>query len=115
MVLIVNIGLFPALTFGIVCLLNLTNFFDESLKDGLIFMSVVPTSISSCVIFTQTAKGNEALAVMNSVLGNILGVFISPGLIILMIGKSLKLDLGAVLFFFLVNKQFNQSINNRHF
>ncbi|MEX0777421.1 MAG: bile acid:sodium symporter family protein [Phycisphaeraceae bacterium] len=60
----------------------------EGLVVGLYLPAAVPTTITSCVIFTQFAGGNTAAALLNAVAGNMAGVFISPLLLILMLGAS---------------------------
>lgn len=48
---------------------------------GLIFAGCVPTTIASNVMMTRTARGNTALTVVQSTIGNFLGPFITPPLI----------------------------------
>lgn len=85
-----------AITFGIVKLLMLGNLLDRYLLEGLIVMSCLPMTISSCTIFTQAASGNEELSVINSLFSNSLGIFICPGLVLLYLGQSSSLDFGKV-------------------
>jgi len=59
------------------------DFMDPGLLVGLIFTGCVPTTISSNVIMTKQANGNQALTVVQSTLGNFLGPFISPLLILM--------------------------------
>ena len=59
------------------------DFMDAGLLVGMIFTGSVPTTISSNVITTKQANGNQALAVVQSTLGNFLGPFISPLLILM--------------------------------
>ena len=72
----------------------------ESLPEGLVIgfylLAAVPTTITSCVVLTQLAGGNFAAALFNAVLGNILGVVVSPALLLVMIGTSeLSVELDA--------------------
>ncbi|KAI9755789.1 MAG: kinesin-like protein Klp5 [Chaenotheca gracillima] len=71
-----------AIIFAVVslCATN-PNFMDPGLLVGMIFTGCVPTTISSNVIMTGQAHGNQALTVVQSTLGNFLGPFISPLLI----------------------------------
>jgi solute carrier family 10 (sodium/bile acid cotransporter), member 7 len=48
---------------------------------GLIIMSSTSTTISSNVVMTKNALGNEYAALLNAVVGNLLGIFVSPALI----------------------------------
>lgn len=56
-------------------------FMDPGLLVGLIFTGCVPTTISSNVVMTGQARGNQALTVVQSTLGNFLGPFLTPLLI----------------------------------
>ena len=58
-------------------------FMDAGLLVGMIFSGAVPTTISSNVIMTKQANGNQALTVVQSTLGNFLGPFISPLLVLM--------------------------------
>lgn len=58
----------------------------EVLAHGFIVLACLPTTIASCVIFTRAANGNEAGALCNSVLGNLLGLVVTPALLLLLLG-----------------------------
>jgi len=45
---------------------------------GILALSCLPTTIASCVVFTQLAGGNVAGTLFNAAASNILGVFLSP-------------------------------------
>lgn len=62
--------------------------FDASLSKGLIVACAIPTTISSNVLMTKQAGGNEAAALINAVIGSILGVFVSPALIYWFLGLA---------------------------
>ena len=53
------------------------NFTPET-RIGILALACIPTTISSCVIFTQASGGNTVGAMFNAALANLLGVFISP-------------------------------------
>ncbi|KAL9114693.1 MAG: hypothetical protein Q9227_001371 [Pyrenula ochraceoflavens] len=78
-----------ATIFGIVsaCATN-PSFMSPGLLIGLIFMSAVPTTISSNVVMTRQAHGNQALTVVESTLGNFLGPFLTPALVKLYISTG---------------------------
>ena len=57
------------------------DFMDPGLLVGMIFTGCVPTTISSNVVMTRQAHGNQALTVVQSTLGNFLGPFLTPLLI----------------------------------
>ena len=54
---------------------------DAGLLVCLIFMGYVPTIISSNIVMTKKAHGNQALTVVQSTLGNALGPFSTPLLV----------------------------------
>lgn len=45
---------------------------------SLITVACMPPPVSSAVILTRAANGNETAAIFNSVLGSFLGVIITP-------------------------------------
>jgi solute carrier family 10 (sodium/bile acid cotransporter), member 7 len=57
------------------------NFMDGGLLIGMLFMGCTPTTISSNIIMTRRAGGNEALTTVESTLGNFLGPFLTPVLL----------------------------------
>ena len=70
-------------------------FIDSRFVIGIYALSTLPTSVSSCTVFTSTAHGNVAGTMFNAALANISGVFISPLLISLLLstsGQSLPAD-----------------------
>ena len=54
---------------------------NKTLIFGIIIMASTSTSISSNVVMTRNALGNEYAALLNAVLGNVLGIFLSPALV----------------------------------
>jgi len=48
------------------------------IRDGLLYLSVLPTTISSAIILTASFRGDAATALFNSTLANLLGVVITP-------------------------------------
>jgi solute carrier family 10 (sodium/bile acid cotransporter), member 7 len=49
-----------------------------NLRLGFLFLAILPTTISTCVVFTAAAGGNTTGALFNSVLANIAGVLLTP-------------------------------------
>ena len=64
----------PPLTFGVQQLLSLSTFFNPYILVGFLVMACVPTTVSSCSVLAKAAGGNEIAAVLNSIVGNTLGV-----------------------------------------
>ncbi|MCJ1283333.1 hypothetical protein MMC26_002661 [Xylographa opegraphella] len=73
-----------AIAFAVVslCAMN-PGFMDEALLVGIIFTGCVPTTISSNVVMTAQAHGDQALTVVESTLGNALGPFLTPLLVLM--------------------------------
>jgi solute carrier family 10 (sodium/bile acid cotransporter), member 7 len=66
----------PALVYA--GLLLSRRLFPYDLCVGFLFLAVVPTTISTSIVFTTEAGGASAVALFNASLSNILGVFIVP-------------------------------------
>ncbi len=54
---------------------------NEYMLVGMIFTGCLPTTISSNVVMTREAHGNDSLALIEVFIGNLLGVFMSPALL----------------------------------
>lgn len=53
----------------------------QPLLDGLFVTTALPTTINMCVLLTNQAGGNVATSLCNAVLGNFLGIFITPAIL----------------------------------
>lgn len=69
----------------------------DALAQGFLVLACLPITIASCVIFTRTAGGNEAGALCNSVLGNLLGLVVTPALLLLLLGTHGEAPISSVL------------------
>ncbi|KAI8992416.1 putative sodium bile acid cotransporter [Pilobolus umbonatus] len=78
----ISLALIPFFVFGIVILFfKLHMPINSLLLIGLVIAGSTPTTVSSNVVMTKNADGNEASALMNAALGNVLGIFVSPALV----------------------------------
>ncbi|CAF3544377.1 unnamed protein product [Rotaria socialis] len=71
----------PVLVYYLTLFLSNTSM-NKTLLFGMIIMASTSTTISSNVIMTKNALGNEYAALLNAILGNILGIFLSPAMIL---------------------------------
>lgn len=68
------------------------NYLDGYLVYGLFALAVLPTTISTGVVFTQTTGGNTAGALFNAAFSNVVGIFLSPLLLSLfLVGSEIAL------------------------
>ncbi|XP_035207685.1 sodium/bile acid cotransporter 7-like [Stegodyphus dumicola] len=64
---------------------------------GFVIVSCMPPPVSSAVLLTKTAGGNEAAAVFNSALGSFLGIFITPALLYVFFSGSGEVPIWGVI------------------
>ncbi len=50
----------------------------DGIQAGLLYLAVLPTTISSCIILTSSYKGDASAALFNATFSNIAGVFVTP-------------------------------------
>ena len=63
---------------------------DGRLIVGIYALACLPTTVSSCIVFTQLSEGNTIGTVFNASLSNLAGIFISPLLLTLFLKGSGK-------------------------
>ena len=66
-------------------------FFTVDLRMAFLFLAVVPTTISSSVVFTAQAGGAATIALFNASTANVLGVFLVPLWVSWQMGQSVAL------------------------
>lgn len=77
----------------------LKGFMDPALVTGVLFLTLLPSTVQSSVAFTAIARGNVAAAVCGASISNFLGIFITPLLVGIFIASSKTgqgFDWGAV-------------------
>ncbi|GFR79730.1 sodium/bile acid cotransporter 7 [Elysia marginata] len=79
--------IFPVIVYVLVSILQYS-FLHPALLEGLTVLSTMPPPVSSAIILTRSVGGNEAAAVFNSAFGSMLGIFVTPFLILLLLGSS---------------------------
>ncbi|KAI9237096.1 MAG: SBF-like CPA transporter family-domain-containing protein [Podila humilis] len=77
----------PLVVKAVTSLIGLSSF-NATLLAGMAVTSATPTTISSNVVMTANSNGSESLALFNAALGNLLGVFISPVIVLILLHNS---------------------------
>ena len=70
----------------------------EDLYKGVLFFCLVPSTVQSSIAFTSIARGNVAAAVVSASISNLLGVFVTPLLVVLLMDATgqASVDLSSV-------------------
>ena len=71
-----------------IALRPLTAFISHDMYLGILFLTLVPSTVQSSVAFTSIAKGNVAGAIVSASTSNLVGVFITPALVMLLMGTG---------------------------
>jgi sodium/bile acid cotransporter 7 len=83
---------------GLLTLGLLGDRFDPSLRLGVFYLCALPSTVSSSVAMTAAARGNVPAAVFNATLSSVLGVFLTPLWVGVVMGASgASLPLGRVI------------------
>jgi sodium/bile acid cotransporter 7 len=64
---------------------------------GFVVLACLPTTIASCAILTRAAGGDEAAALFNAVAGNLLGLGLTPALLLLLLGATGEAPVARIL------------------
>lgn len=56
-----------------------------TLRDGLLFLALVPSTVQSSIAFTAIARGNVAAAVVSASFSNLLGIVLTPVLVTILL------------------------------
>ncbi|MBB4857551.1 sodium/bile acid cotransporter 7 [Novosphingobium chloroacetimidivorans] len=76
--------LFPLLGLGLTSL----PLVQGPLAAGLLFLTLLPSTVQSSIAFTALARGNVAAAVCSASFSNVLGIFLTPALVALLMARS---------------------------
>jgi sodium/bile acid cotransporter 7 len=72
------------------------NLLKPSLAAGVLLLCLVPSTVQSCVVYTRIAGGNVAGAVVSASMSNLIGVFLTPALVALLMAGDARVDAGAI-------------------
>ncbi|KAL1961156.1 hypothetical protein VTO42DRAFT_3101 [Malbranchea cinnamomea] len=85
----------PALMVALVQLIHATDNkgnIDDAILAGFTLLSCLPTTISSNVVMTRAAGGDEAAALVEVLVANIMGPFVTPGWTVTLLPKDRVFD-----------------------
>lgn len=82
--LAVTFVMFPLL--GI--LIGALHVLPRELASGMLFLTLLPSTVQSSIAFTAIARGNVAAAVCAASFSNLAGIFLTPALVALLMGGS---------------------------
>lgn len=71
-----------------VLLFPLRHIIGNGLYLGLLYMSLVPSTVQSSVAFTSIARGNVPGAIVSASASNLLGIVVTPILVMLLMGSG---------------------------
>mmetsp|Transcript_13929 Transcript_13929/g.38517 ORF Transcript_13929/g.38517 Transcript_13929/m.38517 type:complete len:418 (+) Transcript_13929:192-1445(+) len=91
-----NFGVVSVLVYSISLGLKSASILSEDLADGLVVAASLPMTINMVMVLTKSAGGDESLAIVNAAAGNLIGVFLSPLLILGYLGVEGDIDLATV-------------------
>jgi sodium/bile acid cotransporter 7 len=91
-VLAVTFGLFPLLGLGLGTLPFLTG----PAAAGMLFLTLLPSTVQSSIAFTAIARGNVAAAVCSASFSNLLGIIVTPALVALLMQGDGGISLASV-------------------
>lgn len=94
--------MFPIL--GVITAYLSTPILGAELAAGMLFLTLLPSTVQSSVAFTSIAHGNVAASIVAASVSNLLGVVLTPLLVTVAMGAAAGVDLGTIrsLFFQLV-------------
>lgn len=94
LVLLSTFALFPLLALGARVLEPAV--LTPALYQGLVFLSVVPSTVQSSIAFTSIAHGNVPAAIFSASFSNIAGVVLTPLLAAALLGGAVGFSAGSI-------------------
>ena len=87
-VVLATFVLFPVLGLGMRAGLGRSMSLPEPLLAGIVYLSVLPSTVQSSIAFTSIARGNIPAAICCATVSNLAGVFVTPLLVALLLGTG---------------------------
>ena len=91
-----NFGVVSGIVYGFSRFMVVVNALPQSLADGMTICASLPITVNMVLVLTKSAGGDEASAIFNAAFGNLMGVFLSPALILGYLGVQGQINLGDV-------------------
>mmetsp|Transcript_9165 Transcript_9165/g.18926 ORF Transcript_9165/g.18926 Transcript_9165/m.18926 type:complete len:422 (-) Transcript_9165:8-1273(-) len=91
-----NFGVVSGIVYGFSRFMVYVNALAQSLADGMTICASLPITVNMVLVLTKSAGGDEASAIFNAAFGNLVGVFLSPALILGYLGVKGEINLGDV-------------------
>jgi len=91
-----NFGVVSGIVYGFSRFMVWTTALPQSLADGMVICASLPITVNMVLVLTKASNGEEASAIFNAAFGNLVGVFLSPALILMYLGVQGQIDLGNV-------------------
>ena len=85
---------FPLL--GLLVFLLPDAWLQHDLKIGLVFLTLLPSTVQSSIAFVSIARGNVAAAVVQASFSNLVGVFLTPVLVALVLGSQVGFSASSI-------------------
>lgn len=89
-------GVVSVIGFGFSRFLIAVDFLPKTLADGLVIVSCLPISINVSIVLSSASGGDLAAAIFHTAVSNVLGIFLSPVLILGYLGSEGSIPLGQV-------------------
>jgi sodium/bile acid cotransporter 7 len=93
-----NFGVVSAIGFGFSQMLWKVGVLSSSLADGMVICSCLSMTVNMVLVLTSSAGGDEAAAIFNAAFGNMVGVLLSPVLILGYLGVTGNVNLADVFY-----------------
>ena len=84
-----NYGVLPLILWAVTCLIGNPEF--KGLRDGLLVIAVTPCTLVSAAVWTRRAGGNDSIAIMVTLITNLLCFVIAPLWLLLFFGTNVEL------------------------
>lgn len=81
----------PLIGLGLTVVLN--GRISPALVAGILYLTLVPSTIQSSIAFTSVSKGNVAGAIVSASASNIIGVFLTPALVWLLLTRTSQVSI----------------------